>query len=93
MLPSTQVGLLRPMPEAPLTGEKQPQPQHQGSASWGYPRHTQASHTCASRQHRQSEVRDQRSVTLFSSAAAICCKRKASCIFWAAGSSSKALMI
>lgn len=35
----------------------------------------------------------QRSVTLFSSAAAICCRRKASCIFWAAGSSSRALMI
>lgn len=35
----------------------------------------------------------QRSVTLFSSAAAICCRRKANCIFWAAGSSSKALMI
>lgn len=32
-------------------------------------------------------------MTLFSSAAAICCRRKASCIFWAAGSSSRALMI
>lgn len=39
------------------------------------------------------EIGGQRSVTLFSSAAAICCRRKASCIFWAAGSSSKALMI
>lgn len=38
-------------------------------------------------------IRDQRSVTLFSSAAATCCRRKANCIFWAAGSSSKALMI
>lgn len=37
--------------------------------------------------------RGQRSVTLFSSAAAICWRRKASCIFWAAGSSSRALMI
>lgn len=40
-----------------------------------------------------AEVRGQRSVTLFSSAAAICWRRKASCIFWAAGSSSRALMI
>lgn len=40
-----------------------------------------------------AETRNQRSVTLFSRAAAICCKRKASCIFWAAGSSSRALMI
>lgn len=39
-----------------------------------------------------AETRGQRSVTLFSSAAAICWRRKASCIFWAAGSSSRALM-
>lgn len=40
-----------------------------------------------------AKTRGQRSVTLFSRAAAICWRRKASCIFWAAGSSSRALMI
>lgn len=35
----------------------------------------------------------QRSVTLFSRAAAICCRRSVSCLFWAAGSSSRDWMI
>lgn len=35
----------------------------------------------------------QRSVTLFSRAAAICCRRSVSCLFWAAGSSSSDWMI
>lgn len=39
------------------------------------------------------QLSNQRSVTLFSNAAAICCNRKASCIFCAAGSSSSAFMI
>lgn len=39
------------------------------------------------------EVRGQRSVTLFSRAAAICWRRRVSCLFWAAGSSSSDLMI
>lgn len=37
--------------------------------------------------------RSEESVTLFSSAAAICWSLNASCIFWAAGSSSRALII
>lgn len=35
----------------------------------------------------------QRSVTLFSRAAATCCRRSVSCLFWAAGSSSRDWMI
>lgn len=49
-------------------------------------------HLCPDRDHVAGPG-GQRSVTLFSSAAATCCRRKANCIFWAAGSSSRALMI
>lgn len=64
-----------------------PGPAPQGCPAPGPVHHTPVSQTV------MLEVGGQRSVTLFSSAAAICWSRKASCIFCAAGSSSRALMI